>query len=333
MAISFAILGYLIFKDLPALRRQASEIVWMYFGASLLCAAASYTMMGLALWEILSLLGFSCPFVEIMGITFVSSTANYLVSSAGISGFALKAHLLRKRQVPYGITVTASVLSTALVYFVLAVIILQGLVYLIVHQQGSKLVVLEGVVGIAVLAVTSIPLIVFFFMHKLRGRLTQWLFHIVNFVVYAFSKREIPRRDFEEFERQLNEGLDLIRQKKGRLTLAIVYTCMDWAFAIGVLYFGLQAVRWTLPIGYLSTCFAVGQAATLIPFLPGGLGAVEGAMTTLLESLGVLWEDALIAVLLYRVAYYILPGLCSIFLMWGLKMSEPKLLEDEEDAA
>jgi len=154
------------------------------------------------------------------------------------------------------------------------------------------------------------------------------LFHAVNRVVYYFSKREIPRRDFEDFERQLNEGLLTIRQRKGRLTLAIVYTCMDWAFAIGVLYFGLQAVRWTLPVGYLSTCFAVGQAATLIPFLPGGLGAVEGAMTTLLENLGVLWEDALIAVLLYRVAYYILPGLCSVFLMWGLKMSEPKLLED-----
>src|SRR5208282_2348017 len=102
-------------------------IIWGYFAAALICSVASYAMMGLALWEILRLLGFPCPYFEVLGITFVSSTANYLVSSAGFSGFALKAHLLRKRQIPYGITLTSAVVSTALIYFVLAMIIAQGL--------------------------------------------------------------------------------------------------------------------------------------------------------------------------------------------------------------
>src|SRR5208282_5697149 len=201
-------------------------IMWGYFGAALVCSVASYSMMGLALWEILRLLGFQCPFFEVLGITFVSSTANYLVSSAGLSGFALKAHLLRKRQIPYGITLTSSVVSTAMIYSVLALIIAQGLGYLLIHLQGGRLVLLEGVVGLVVLAICSVPLIVFFFMRKLRSRLTQLLFHWGNRLVYFFSKREIPRRDFDEFERQLNHGLELIRNRKGRLTLAIAYTCL-----------------------------------------------------------------------------------------------------------
>lgn len=270
MAVSLGILAYLFAGQLQALRRSAGSIVWIYFAYALVCSIASYSMMGLALWEILRVLGFPCPFLEVLGITFVSSTANYLVSSAGISGFALKAHLLRKRQIPYGITLTSSVVSTALIYFVLAMIIVQGLAYMLIHLQGQKLVVMEGVLGLVVLAVTAVPLLMFFFMHKLRSHITQLVFHWVNRLVYFFSKREIPRRDFEEFERELSSGLDLIHKKRGRLTFAIAYTCLDWFFAILVLYFGLQAVGWTLPVGYLSTSFAVGQAATLIPFLPGG---------------------------------------------------------------
>ncbi|OGR90847.1 MAG: hypothetical protein A3J74_09405 [Elusimicrobia bacterium RIFCSPHIGHO2_02_FULL_57_9] len=62
--------------------------------------------------------------------------------------------------------------------------------------------------------------------------------------------------------------------------------------------------------------------------MPGGLGAAEGSMAAVFESLGLNWEKALMAVLLYRVCYYFVPGLISIFVFWGLKVSEPSLMEN-----
>jgi len=51
-------------------------------------------------------------------------------------------------------------------------------------------------------------------------------------------------------------------------------------------------------------------------------------MAAIFESLGVAWEKALGAVLLYRVCYYVLPGIVSVFVLWGLKVSEPSFMEE-----
>src|SRR5205814_9802690 len=106
---------------------------------------------GLALKDVLLILGYSLTLPELLGIALVSTTANYFVSTAGVSGFALKAHLLRKRQVPYGITLTASVLSSAILYMVLAVIIGQGLTYLMIRLHGTRIAVMESALGLIVL--------------------------------------------------------------------------------------------------------------------------------------------------------------------------------------
>jgi len=264
-----------------------------------------------------------------MGIALVSTTANYFVSSAGLSGFALKAHLLHKRQVPYATTVMAAVVSSAILYFVLAFILGQGLVYLVLHIQGARISLMEGVLGLLLLLVSSTALMMFAFNHKVRGRVTRALFHRLNRVVFSFSKKEIPREDFEEFEHQLAAGLGTIHHHKGRLTKTIAFTGLDWILAMFSLHFCLRAVGvHDMPVGHLSAGFTVGQATTLIPALPGGLGAMEGSMATTYSSLGVDWTDALMAVLLYRVAYYLIPGILSVFVLWGLKVSEPDIIRE-----
>ena len=96
---------------------------------------------------------------------------------------------------------------------------------------------------------------------------------------------------------------------------------------MAVLYFGFRAVGAHVSVGHLSAGFAVGMATTLIPVLPGGLGAMEASMAAVFAGFGIDWESALVAVLLYRIAYYIAPGILSIFLLWGLKMSEPAWVE------
>jgi uncharacterized protein (TIRG00374 family) len=63
------------------------------------------------------------------------------------------------------------------------------------------------------------------------------------------------------------------------------------------------------------------MVTTLIPVLPGGLGAMELAMTAVYAQMGIDWDAALMATLIYRVVYYVLPGIVSIFIYWGLQLS------------
>lgn len=327
-AISLAILFWLGARNLEAIQRVGADVSWRWVLAAFVCALAGYCMIGLALAEVLHLLGYELSSAEVFGIAFVSTTANYFVSTAGISGFALKAHLLRKRGVPYGATVTASVLSSAILYLVLAVIIVEGLVYLILHVEGSTLPVAASALGLAVLLAAAVPALLLFFNDQARGRISRKLFHWANRGAYAFSKSEIPKEDFEEFEAQLREGLSAVRRSKGRMTKTVLFTTADWALSILTLFFCMRAVGVHLGVGPLTAGFTAGMAASLTPFLPGGLGVVEGSMAAVFGRLGVEWEQAFVAVLLFRLAYYALPGLLSIIVLWGLKVSEPDLVEE-----
>ncbi|HVC09139.1 MAG TPA: YbhN family protein, partial [Elusimicrobiota bacterium] len=144
---------------------------------------------------------------------------------------------------------------------------------------------------------------------------------------YWFSRPGIPREEFAQFEEQLNGGLERARRSPKRLGMTIAYTCTDWFCAMTSLYCCFRAVGVNLSMGSLTAGFTAGQAATLIPILPGGLGAVEGSMAAVYQSLGIDWATALVAVFIYRIAYFIVPGLISVFVFWGLKMSEPSLMK------
>lgn len=325
---STAIFGWLLYGHMSPLLRVAGQIDVGYALAAVACGFASYVMIGMALREVLKLLGHRLAIGAVLGIAFVSTSANYFISSMGVSGFALKAHLLRKRNVPFGATVTASVVTTAIMYAVLGLIILQGLFYLVVRMQGARIQILESVLGLALLGLTSVPVLLIFFNREVRSRLVKRAAHWLNLASFQLAKREIPREDFDAFERQLDEGLETIRNSHGGLTRSLGYTVIDWALTMGVLYFGFLAVGERLSVGHLTAGFAVGMASTLIPVLPGGLGAMEASMAAVFSHLGCDWETALVAVLIYRFAYYMLPGIVSIFLLWGLKMSEPQWVQD-----
>lgn len=326
--LSLGLLAYLGMGHVEQVRRVGDHVRWGWVWTAVACSLGSYGMVGMALGELLSLLGYALSWGEVLGIALVSTTANYFVSSAGVSGFALKAHLLRKRRVPYGITVTASVLSSAILYMVLAVVIGQGLLYLLLHLGGTKIAIMESIFGLIVLLAVAGPVMVFFFNARLRGRLTRTLFHWANRVTYAFSRSEIPREEFQAFEAQLTEGLERVREDSMRLTATVVYTCCDWGLCMTSLWCSFKAVGIRLSVGHLSAGFTAGMAATLVPILPGGLGVAEGSMAAIFQGLGIAWEKAFVAVLLYRLAYYLVPGLVSVLVLWGLKVSEPALLED-----
>ena len=66
----------------------------------------------------------------------------------------------------------------------------------------------------------------------------------------------------------------------------------------------------------------------MIPALPGGLGAAEGSTAAVLAALGYDGGRALVAALLYRGAYYLVPAALSVLVLWGLKVSEPGVLSE-----
>ncbi|MCL2888043.1 MAG: flippase-like domain-containing protein [Elusimicrobia bacterium] len=322
--LSAALLVYIFFHSKDAFVKIWAEVNIAYLFWALAAAVAIYVCMGLSLWEVLRAMGKKINIFSAVAIALVSTTVNYLVSSFGVSGFALRAHLLGKRKVPLGVSVTASIVLTVIIYMVLGLIILQGSMLMLFTSNPTKKEILQNFLLIIAMGAVCVTIIVFLFHNDLRITWVRNGFRLVNRISYKLFSLLIPKARFDIFSRQLESGINFIQQKKGRLTLAVVYVCADWLCTVLILYFAFRAVGVNIPAGLLIAGFAVGMATTLIPVLPGGLGAMELAMTAVFANGGIPWEKALTACLIYRFMYYIIPGLVSIVVYWILKFSEKR---------
>ncbi|MEW6042437.1 MAG: lysylphosphatidylglycerol synthase transmembrane domain-containing protein, partial [Elusimicrobiota bacterium] len=235
----------------------------------------------------------------------------------------LRAHLLNKRHIPYGICVTTSVVISMLIYLVLSIIILQGMILQMLKTHEFGLRFFEGVIGVVFLLGICFALVFMFFHHEMRSIWSRKLYHLVNHIIYFFSKKEIPRETFNQFEHQLNHGIRIVHGKKYELPKVIGYVCCDWISNILILYSAFTAIGVDIGPSKLIIGFSFGMIMTVIPVLPGGLGAMEACMTAVYSQMGIEWSQALSASLLLRLFYYLIPAFISIFIYWGLKMSEP----------
>ena len=322
IVLSLGIIILLVYQGKDSIVKIWEEVQTKYLFLSLLSSALIYVAMGMSLHEVLRIMGRRINKGAAIGIALVSTTVNYVVSSLGVSGFALRAHLLNRRRVPFGMCVTASIVISVLLYFVLAIIILQGSVLMLFNSSATTMQLLKNFSLILLMCAVCVFITAFLFNNEWRSRWVRKIFLLLNKILFHVFRALIPKGRYDDFVDQLDEGIDLIHKKKKKLTWTIIYVCADWLFTILVLYFAFRAVGVHISAGVLVAGFAVGMVTTLIPVLPGGLGAMELAMTAVFAQMGIDWDAALTAALIYRVVYYILPGIVSIFIYWGLQLSE-----------
>ncbi|MCM2267719.1 MAG: flippase-like domain-containing protein [Elusimicrobiales bacterium] len=323
VGLSLGLLVWLIYPNLGAMAQTIKNADLRWLLLSLGFSVCSYTFMGLTLWEVLRILGIRLPFFETAGIAVVSTTVNYFVSSGGISGFATRAHLLGKRRVPYGASVTSSVVITVLIYLALALIVVEGAFLQFLQTPDFNKSMIEALLGVTAVLGFAFGLTLMFFHHELRAAWARRLFVGVNHVIFFFSRKEIPHENFVKFERQLDEGIRTIHGRKFELPKVVGYVFCDWVSNILILYFAFKAVGVSLGATTLIAGFAFGMLMTIIPILPGGLGAMEAAMTAAFSGMGVPVAQALTASLLFRLFYYLLPAFVSVFIYWSLHATEP----------
>lgn len=321
MTLSVGLIAFMIYQSKDSFVKIWQTVQTKYLVLSVVSSALIYVSMGMSLYEVLRVMGRRIGKSAAIGIALVSTTVNYAVSSLGASGFALRAHLLNRRRVPFGTCVTASIVITVLLYFVLAVIILQGSVLMLFHSSATPAQLVKNFLLILVMCLVCVAVTAFLFNNEWRYKSIRKLFRLLNKVLFHGFRALIPKGRYDDFMDQLDEGIALIHKKKRKMTWTIVYVCADWLFTILVLFFAFRAVGVHIAAGVLVAGFAIGMVTTLIPILPGGLGAMELAMTAVYAQMGIDWNAALMATLIYRVVYYILPGIVSIFIYWGLQLS------------
>ena len=182
-----------------------------------------------------------------------------------------------------------------------------GLIYILVNHPLGR----AQTARLAAASCIAVFLLVASTMLLLSGRLRRNMAGLLG-----WSGRRLLRRDFEPPLRHLDEtlghGLAAIRSHPGALGVPLLLVLLDWAASVVVLGLCFDALGDRLHAGVLLTGFAIGVTVGFLSMLPGGMGAQEGSMTGVYVLLGVKLEHAVLAAMLFRVVYYIVPFVVSL---------------------
>ena len=273
--------SYLLAGELAqtSLRRLLASADWRWGIAALALSAVTYA--GAAL----SLSGFVAERLGFLRTLLVQVASSFvtLVTPAAVGGVALNVRYLQRRNIPATVAV-ASVGVSQVVAFVLHILLLA--VFAAITGTGTKspirpptwaYFVVAGLVGLAG-AVLAIP----------SGR------RLVRARLSPTFGQVLPRLlEVAQHPRKLAEGFG------GALLLSLAYIlCLSACVA---------AFGRSVPIAKIGFVYLTGSAIGSIIPTPGGLGAVEAALTAGLTAAGVPGAVAVSAVLLFRLLTFWLP--------------------------
>jgi len=132
---------------------------------------------------------------------------------------------------------------------------------------------------------------------------------LLGFLGRAF--RRLTRRDVESrltaFDGSLTRGLASLRARPVRLIGLLAAIMGDWLFCTATVWFCFAALGIRLHAGVLLSGFFIAIAAGALSMLPGGMGVQDGSMAGVYALLGVPFGPALLAAVLFRVTYYLIP--------------------------
>jgi hypothetical protein len=137
----------------------------------------------------------------------------------------------------------------------------------------------------------------------MRRRVSQ-----IAALINRVARRErIRPENIDEWLDSLFAGMRHMSTHRGAKRTAVAYSCMFWVFDLLCLYLVFVALGYRVPLAALTVSYAVANSVGSLAPTPGGLGAVEGLLITLLVSFDVPSPEAVAVVLVYRLINFWLP--------------------------
>jgi len=310
-----------LLADGRELLRTVAGVRPVFLACAFALALASYAAMSRSYQGIAEAADCHLSFRDWLRVTFVSNTANYLVTSGGLSGFAVRMYLLSQQGMPSGRAVLISLVQTFLTNVTLFLFIPLGVASLMLRHDLPRVALVTAALALVGFAAMLAAAVLLLYDRRLRRRLLFAFANAGHRVLRWAVPRWTPGRvRFWRFQHNLNAGLEFLLTRKDRILAPVAWIVADWLLTIGILWVAFRAVGHPVALGVVVVGFAVGICLSLVSLVPGGLGIMESSMTAVFVSLNVPLEPTVVAVLIFRVAYFVLPLLLSLVFFHGLML-------------
>ena len=301
LLVLFGVLVAAVAADWANARRVLRAADWRLLAPALAMTALSYLCASAAYAQAVRVFGVAGRTTRRLLAGFVSMAVNNLITLGG-AGYAVGAILLRDRDTGLRDIAAASAFNSYLYFAVGTTCLPLSLLYVIVGrhlpQRAEAGLVLVVTLGCMLAVLVNLAV----FLPRFRSGL-------LRFLGRAF--RRLARLDVESrltaFDGSLTRGLASLRARPVRLVGLLAAIIGDWLFCTATVWFCFAALGIRLHAGVLLSGFFIGIAAGALSMLPGGMGVQDSSMAGVYALLGVSFGPALLAAVLFRVTYYLIP--------------------------
>ncbi|OGO29257.1 MAG: hypothetical protein A2136_10785 [Chloroflexi bacterium RBG_16_54_11] len=294
----------LIASDWQEMRQVLFNADWRQLLAVLLFTIFSYAFYSYAYAVVARTLGIGMRKRELAEVCFISTVVNHVLTSGGVVGYSLRYMLMKMYHVSLRDVLTSSFLH----YYLTSLDMLTFLPISILYLMHQTYVPRGVIIALGVMT------------------LIFGLFLVLGTVLVIFPSRRRPlidlvtrygqkilRREWLSWLVQLDEtltyGTQAFRQRPLTLVWVMLLTLLDFFSSIIAMVFVFEALGPPVEAGALITGYVIGIMAGLLSMVPGGLGVQEGSMASIYALLGVPLRQAVLAAILFRLLYYLLPYL------------------------
>lgn len=283
----------------------------------LLATFLSYVTMSLSYEGIVRAAGATISSRDMLRITLVANTANYIFPSGGLTGFALRLVFFTKRGITAGAAVAISFTQTLLTNLMLVLFVVYGMINLLLTGRIEGVSLIVAGVATGLLSIGFLLLVLMISMSGFRRRVLQIGARVADRILDRTGYHGRFAVRVQRFFVHVEEGMALFAGRPGAMAMPSVWIFLDWLFMMGALWLGFYATGRTISFSLITIAFSVSSVAAFLSLVPAGAGVLEGALAGTLAGLGVPLGDSLLPIFLYRFCYFVVPTVISFFLAHG----------------
>jgi hypothetical protein len=300
--------------NLHKFAQHLGDISALWAVAVLVSAFLSYACIAGVLSKLLKGIGLTISFESCFKISLLSCTLNYLMSVGGLSGVAAKVYLLSREDIPPSNTLSVSIIHGFLTNTIAVLFIYLGFFYLYSqHQITDRNEELFGALILLVAFLLTWVTIQTIIHEAFRKRVWQIGLRVVTASCTRLNKPHwISCERAEVFFENFNKSLNMIIKNREILLFPASLALLDWVFMFLCLKFSFIAINYPVSNKILMVGFSVGLFTSLFSLTPASIGLMEGSMAWSFYLMDLDYEFCLLAVLIYRIAYYFAPIAVSV---------------------
>jgi uncharacterized protein (TIRG00374 family) len=301
--IAITLLGVaVVIYDWDEMRKVLAETDWRYVPGVLLFTCLSYAFLSYAFAFVSEMLDIPMHKRDLAQVCFISTVVNHVITTGGVVGYSLRYLLMRM----YGIRLKDVLAASALHYYLTSLDMLSFLpitfIYLLVHAQVPRgIAIALGLMTLLFFLVLIVTTALVLFPSR-RSPLLGLLARLGKKILH---REVLPW--LNQLDESLTRGTQAMRQRPMLLVWTMVLTLADFTCSIVAMALCFDALGPPVRAGVVLTGYVIGIMAGLLSMVPGGFGVQEGSMAGIFSLLGVQFEQAILAAILFRILYYLVP--------------------------